>query len=293
MRRPASPASLRALRQRVDGHRRHHREHEQRGGEERDQPPVPPLRLGALLLERPLALVARPPCQDGIGEDVVVDLVATVDGSHDAACAQRSKHGAKVVLPHARVLGEIVGTVGDLRAGRRHEVVEDPGREVLLARAESPNCLVEMRADDRLGPSQLVQRLEPEDTRPLASLGLPEPLQDELQVRRLDPARADRRRGVAVLAAHRDAADLHLIEDGLHEIVLDLHRRLPGELVEAGDRARDGRAGSRPVEAVQREVVAEDVRDAPREHVQLGERVLAERDENVGAQAGPGHHLGE
>ena len=56
---------------------------------------------------------------------------------------------------------------------------------------------------------------------------------------------------------------------------------LAGELGEALDRTHDRRAGGLPVEPVEPERVREEARDPAGEAVELRERVLAQRDEDV------------
>ena len=63
---------LAALREGVDGDRRHGGEPHERADRKESKPPVPPLGNAALTLELPLAA----PGQDRLGEDVVENLVA-------------------------------------------------------------------------------------------------------------------------------------------------------------------------------------------------------------------------
>ena len=115
-------------------------------------------------------------------------------------------------------------------------------------------------------------------------LRLPEPLHDELEVRRLDailrgPSRRPRRSRPPTTTRPTSTWSRTASTSSS-----SISTGAPGELVEARDRARDGRTGRRAVEPVEREVVAEDVRDSSGEHVQLGERVLAQRDQHVDRQ---------
>ena len=99
---------------------------------------------------------------------------------------------------------------------------------------------------------------------------VPEPLEDELQVRRLDAS-----------AALPDAGNL--VEHRFDERGLHLHR-LPGELVPARYRTDDRRARGSSIEMLEPQLVREDRRQSRLERVELGERILAERDQHVHAR---------
>src|SRR5207247_543637 len=159
--------------------------------DERDdeQPPVPPLGGAALAHER----LYGAPAEHGIHEHVVVDLVACrtgggpVDRAQNPFVPERVEDGQEVGLTDCRVRGEVCSAMGDLRSGRRHEVVEDAGRDVALLAGERIESPFEMRANDRRGAAETVEGREAEQTRALSALRLPEPLHDELKERRLDP----------------------------------------------------------------------------------------------------------
>ena len=80
-------SSIRPLRQRVDGDRHHRGESDQGPHKKGEQAPVAAARLRALTLERPVGLVARPPRQHRVGEDVVEDLPAAVHGAENPMVA--------------------------------------------------------------------------------------------------------------------------------------------------------------------------------------------------------------
>ncbi len=92
-----------------------------------------------------------------------------------------------------------------------------------------------------------------------------------------------------------DLARADLVQDPLDEC--GLHRDgLAGELGEALERAFDRRSRGPSVEAIEPERVGEQAGDSPREAVELRERVLAERDEDVDAKRRSEHRgqrLGE
>ena len=129
-----------------------------------EQAPVLALRLLALALEPPLA----PPGEHRVGEHVVEDLVArpaavlALHLAQDPLVPERLEHRPELVLVDGRVVGEIGRAVRDLRPRRRDEVVEDARRDVLLLGPEPGERAVEMLANDRLGPAELDQRLQPE-----------------------------------------------------------------------------------------------------------------------------------
>ena len=100
--------------------------------------------------------------------------------------------------------------VRDLRPGRRHEVVEEPRGDVLLLGGELGHRALEMLLDDVLRAPEALERLEPKDVGAGRALLLPQPLHDELEVRRLDPRavvaaldRPERRRAPARSARRR------------------------------------------------------------------------------------------
>ena len=178
----------------------------------------------AIALDHP----ARAPGEDAVGEDVVEDLVAlassgSVDRAHDALATERVEHGHDLGLSDLGVLREVAGAVRDLRARRRDEVVEHRGGDVLLCRLQAPERPLEMRSHDRLGPAQLPERCEAENGRASFALDLPQPLEHELQVRRLDPVLVF----LDTPAAGSPDVDLSrrdLIEHRVHELGLDLDR---------------------------------------------------------------------
>ena len=105
-------------------------------------------------------------------------------------------------------------------------------------------------------------------------LGVPHTLHHELQIRRLDPIR---------LAGHG-----RLREHGVDELRLDVDALLRGDdVVPPLDRPKDRCGCRRAVETIEPQVVREEVRDPPLEHVELRERVVAKREKQVRAQRRP------
>src|SRR5207237_6918571 len=160
-----------------------------------------------------------------------------------------------------RVLRQVAEPVRDLHAGRRDEVVEHPRGLVALRRRKRRHRALEVLGDDPLGTAEAGERREPKRGRAGRPLLLPEALHDELEVGRLDPAGVTGARDrAAAVHAVVDPAALHLVEDGLDERGLDA-RPLAAELAVALEGADDRLAPTRPVEMVEPEVVAEEVRD--------------------------------
>ena len=78
-------------------------------------------------------------------------------------------------------------------------------------------------------------------------------------------------------------ADGNLVEHSFDEQRLDRHGSA-AERRQALERADDRALAGTTVEAIEPEVVAEDVRDQRLEAIELGERVLADREEHVDPQ---------
>ncbi len=285
------------------------------------QPPASPLALlAALRLERvslrllllrpqlrPLGVLPLlPPAPDRPRERVVEDLVRRLvarigerDGTEDVEVAGRQppQHRLEPRLRELRHLRELPHGERDLRPARGDEVAERRGGRALLVRRELGHRPREVRLRDRLGAAEALERLEPEDVGPLGRLLVPQPLQHELQVGRLDRLRA--RAGVGAVAVRpavlRDdeAVPLHLVEDGVDERRLDGHAR-PVLLVVALDRLQDRLARAVAVQVVEVQEVRVDVREPPAEEVaEPGVRVLANRDEEACAEVGALHARGE
>ena len=130
-----------------------------------------------------------------------------------------------------------------------------------------------MLADDCARAADRPERREPQLARAGLPLALPQTLQHELEVRRLH-AGVGRR----------------LVEHRLDERVLG-RERLPRQLAVAGERAEDRGLPRFPVEPVEAQQVREQLGDPAGELVELRERVVAQREQDVDAQAGPAQQL--
>ena len=171
-------------------------------------------------------------------------------------------------------------------------MVEDARRNLPLVGRQRLDRPLEVIRDDLPRAAERVERLRAQRRRPGSPLDVPEPLHDELEIRRLDPARRPVLLDDAEPARPElDPARADAVEDPLDEHVLGDHvftlQRTPA-LQGSDDRRSPGGA----VEPVEAEHVAEQVRDPPFEAVEPRERVLAQRKEHVHAQRAV-HELGE
>ncbi len=171
-------------------------------------------------------------------------------------------------------------------------MIEDPCRHVALPVRQGFHGVVEMGTHDGLGAAEGIERRQAKHLGALPALGIPEPLHHELEVRRLDRRRIAIRSGAERIAFEAHATGLHLVEDGLDEVGLDLDVRLR-ELVVPCEGPEDGLAGGSAIETLEGEIVAEHVRNPPGENVELGECVLPECEQDVHPQMLRTHYLGE
>ena len=123
-----------------------------------------------------------------------------------------------------------------------------------------------MRADDPLGAAEALERLEPEHARARTALLVPEAGQHELEVRRLDRARAGRplrlpSSNAFAGAPERDAADLDLVEDLLDERGLGRDRVVRVERGVPLERLDDRLARRVAAEAVEPQIRLEQARE--------------------------------
>ena len=150
---------------------------------------------GALALERPFGLVPRAPGEHCAGEHVVKDLIARAGAvprrqrAYDPRLGEVAQHYFEAAVLVARVAGEIGDTVGDLRSGWRDQLVEESRCQLAAAFVERGEGALEVLLHDPVGAPKLRERLGPEHVRVSRALDLPEALEHELEVRRLDASR--------------------------------------------------------------------------------------------------------
>ena len=188
-----------------------------------------------------------------------------------------------LVLGRGGELGQVGRLVRDLRARRRDEMVEEPSRDVSLLWRQRLDRPLEVVGDDLARTTEPRERRGAEGRGALRALDVPQPLHDELQVRRLDSRWA----AVPTLGARAAQAQLDpscpdAVEDVSDELVLDRHG-VTLELGPALERLHDRRATRRTVEVIQAQHVSEQVWDRALEPIEGGERVLAERQQHVDA----------
>ena len=128
------------------------------------------------------------------------------------------------------------------------------------------------------------------------ALDVPQSLEHELEIRRLDPSAFGG--GILGAASARgselDPTCLDGVEDLIHELVVrDYRVCLAGKLVVPLDRPEDRPLGGLTIQPVQPKRVAEEVRDLRLERVELRESVLANADQEVGAMFPVADDLGE
>ncbi len=285
LRDPRLLARVAPLREGEDGQRGRERETDQGTEREQPQPAMTAPSLGAGALDRSLGVVAAFPAEHGAGQDVVEDLPPpALVGAQDAVTRERGRHRVDLAGRGTGELGEVGCLVRDLGARRRDEVVEQPGRDRPLRRAERLDRPLEVIGHDLSRAAELLERRGPQRRRPRRTLDLPHALHDELEVRRLDAVGAAVSLGDSEAAgAELDPAGTDAVQHALDERVLGDHL-LALELAPALQRADDRRPAGRSVEPVEAQDVREQARDVPLEPVEPRERVLAQRQKDVDAQ---------
>ena len=160
---------LAPLQKRVHGDCCHRGEEHRADGDDRDESPMPAVGVDPLALELPVGLMASPPREHRLCEHVVEDLVPKgsplLERAQDPAPRQRREHGSELLLRDSSEVDEIVELVRDLRARRRHEMVEESSCDVLLVGTEHRHRALEMLLDDLLRAAEPLERLEPQHVR--------------------------------------------------------------------------------------------------------------------------------
>ena len=155
-------------------------------------------------------------------------------------------------------------------------MVEHLGRGFPALRRQELERVVEVVAHDLLGAAERLECRHAEQPGARGPLGLPEPLHDEREVRRLDPpaGRASVHRA-ATGAAEIHLARSHLVENRFDKFGLDADGGLGSHAVVLLERAFDRLAGGAPVEVLEAKRVRVQARDPRLERIERGKRVLA------------------
>ena len=155
---------------------------------------------------------------------------------------------------------------------------------------------VEVILDDPRSTAEAAQRLGAEPPRSAFGLDLPEALEDELEMGRLDPSMLCG----AFLGAPEtrvtepDSTGLDRVEGVVHELVLDLDGLVCGnELVVALERAANRAVGGTAIETVEAQRVPKQAGQLRLEGVELGERVFANAEDDVHPRPGLSDRIGK
>ena len=257
------------LRQRIRRHTGHGGKQHPADAERREQAALASAGALSLLGELTLALVAAAPREHRLSKHVVVDLVAGSASvcrrrAQDSFGYERREHRLELSLRDPGIASEVRRRMGDLCPGRRHQVVEDGGGDVLLLHRQRFESTVEVYPHDLPGATELGKRRCPQDVRARVHLRLPQASHDELEIRGFDAilvlvARDD----TASRLAEIDAPGSDLVEDAVDEGRLDLHLlRRPDERVVVLDWPDDRATRGAAIEMREPQVVAEEIRDA-------------------------------
>jgi hypothetical protein len=246
--------------------------------------------MPAGLLAILLLHIAPAPVEHRWGKHVVIDLVegrlrplrGRGGGAQDALCGQGLQHLRYLSCQWPRPTREVVAAARHLAAAGGHQPVEKAGAHRLGGLVQAVHHLVEMAAHDRLCPAQGLEVRQPQHAGCRAYL-LPQPGHHQLQEGNLDLVRLAVRGRAAHAATHRHAAHADLLQQGVHQAVLDLHRRLASDVLAVPDLkwAAYGLRRARSVEVPQAQPVAQQVWDALLEAVQFGQAVFAHREDEA------------
>ena len=177
--------------------------------------------------------------------------------------------------------------MGDLRARRRRRAAEQCGDAISAARGSDVHCALEVAATICSAPPRRSsvarrKRYEPccrstSQSRSITSWRYGASICSRRLAPRPHRCRPDR----CAILPRRD-----LVENGLDERGLDSPDRLPSRLPAGRAAARRSPRARRPVEAVEAQVVVEKAGNRALEAVELGERVLAQREQDVDRRPG-------
>ena len=157
-----------------------------------DREQTPALAPGADPLA--LQLVLGLPREDRWPEDVVKDLVArrraehAVDAADDALAPEPLEQAPQFGVVDRGVFRKVRRLVGDLSPGGCDELAHNPRSRLLLSERQGIERSADVLTDDGTRAADRAERREPQLARARLSLALPQPLEHELEVRRLDAA---------------------------------------------------------------------------------------------------------
>jgi len=228
-------------------------------------------------------------------EDLVppAGRVAVRQRPQDALAGQTVDDAAQRSLFHARIAREVVDSVRDLGSRRSDQVVEERRGRLFLLIVESGQRALEVLLNDPFGAAEFCERRAPERRSVAVPLDVPQALEDELEVRGLDPLAA--LLGLYHTASGEPVVDPpgpDLVEERLHEFRLG-RVALAAEPLVLLERADDRRAARLAIEVVEPEVVREQPGNPRLEGVQRRERIITHAEEHVDAQIRSVHYLGE
>ena len=169
-----------------------------------------------------------------------------------------------------------------LRLTRKRKI----GGDVLLLPAEKGQRLDEVVLHDLARAAEALEPLEREHVVALVDSRAPEPLEDELEERRLDAVAHGRFRRNRRAAVEREVAEAAPSTAGITFGSMSYGASAGEHGVPCRDRPFDRLVGRVDVEVVDAKVVGEQQRDVPLELIELRPRVLADRDEDVHGEGG-------
>jgi hypothetical protein len=213
------------------------------------------IRLALLQLELACRLMLGAPRENGLREHIVKDLVAHatafLDRAKDPAIREPGQDRLDVRRRHAGEVGEVGDVVRDLGAGRSDQMVEEARCDVLLLVRELGHGALEVLLDDVLRASELLESVRAQRAGAGRPLLVPDPLHDELEIRRLYP-RPDfvPLDGTKASECRLDLPGSDLVQHALGQLRLDGDGRA-GQLRVTLDRTQDRRSAGLPIEPVQ------------------------------------------
>ena len=151
-----------------------------------------PSRGFPLALELAIGLMLRTPRKHRLCEDIVKDLVPNVPGLLDrpqnAPFGENFESRTQLRDRDVSEVSEVGDFVRNLRARGCDEMIEEPARDVLLLRRKIFECAVQVLLDNALGAAKPLEGSFSKDARARRPFLVPQALEHELEVGRLDTA---------------------------------------------------------------------------------------------------------